>query len=280
MRFSDRIGKTKGKSIIQIDSMDEDLRNSLWNSFYIFFGQKIESERLTTTKETSYYLFFMKIWESLFKESIDSIPYQYWDALKYLKDYFFQCTWFEAYNFIEFICSTHSPTNIDGFISHTNYVLEREMSGFRFIDNKLAPITSESEIMEIEDAISQTSGETLDGVNLHLKSALSLLSDRKNPDYRNSIKESISAVEAICKIIAEDEKTTLAKALTKLKRKIDIHGSLEEGFKKIYGYTSDADGIRHAIMYKPNIDFADAKYMMVSCSAFINYLISKSNLNT
>ena len=76
---------------------------------------------------------------------------------------------------------------------------------------------------------------------------MSFLSDRKNPDYRNSIKESISAVESICKIIAEDEKTTLAKALTKLKKRIEIHGSLEEGFKKIYGYTSDADGIRHAI---------------------------------
>ena len=39
------------------------------------------------------------------------------------------------------------------------------------------------------------------------------MTDRKTPNYRNSIKESISAVEALCKIITENEKATLGKAL-------------------------------------------------------------------
>ena len=32
MRFSQRIGKTQVKSILQIESIDEDLLNSLWNT--------------------------------------------------------------------------------------------------------------------------------------------------------------------------------------------------------------------------------------------------------
>jgi len=44
---------------------------------------------------------------------------------------------------------------------------------------------------------------------------------------------------------------------------------------KLYGYTSDEDGIRHAILNDPELGFAEAKFMVVSCSAFVNYLIAK-----
>jgi len=42
-----------------------------------------------------------------------------------------------------------------------------------------------------------------------LSRALELLSDRKQPDYRNSIKESISAVEATCQVFASKSRATL-----------------------------------------------------------------------
>lgn len=58
--------------------------------------------------------------------------------------------------------------------------------------------------------------------------------------------------------------------------KIAIHPALKKGFSNIYGYTSDASGIRHALLDEPNLDFENAKYMLVSCSAFINYLASKA----
>jgi hypothetical protein len=56
-----------------------------------------------------------------------------------------------------------------------------------------------------------------------------------------------------------------------------MHSALEQGFKKIYGYTSDDSGIRHALLEKPTVDFEEAKYMLVSCTAFINYLIVKAD---
>ncbi len=159
-----------------------------------------------------------------------------------------------------------------------NEILEREFSGYRFIDNQISPITNRNEIEEIENAISQ-SGEftALRGVNIHLKSALEKLSDKKSPDYRNSIKESISAIESVAKAISENPKDSLGGALDKIKGKIKLHASLERGFKQLYGYTSDSDGIRHALMDDHNCDFEDAKYMLVSSSSFINYLIVKAN---
>jgi hypothetical protein len=108
--------------------------------------------------------------------------------------------------------------------------------------------------------------------SLHIKTALDRLADRTGPDYRNSIKESISAVEAACEMITNDAPTTLGKAL----KRIGVHPALEKGFSAIYGYTSDAQGIRHALSEEPNLDADDAKFFLVSCSAFVNYLIARS----
>jgi hypothetical protein len=79
-------------------------------------------------------------------------------------------------------------------------------------------------------------------------------------------------VEAVCQILTSDAKTTLGQAL----KKLGIHPALEKGFSAIYGYTSDADGIRHALSEETTVDADDAKFFLVSCSAFVNYLIAKS----
>lgn len=50
---------------------------------------------------------------------------------------------------------------------------------------------------------------------------------------------------------------------------------LEQEFSSLYGYTSDEDGIRHGGIDFKNAPAEDAKYMLVSCSAFVNYLIEK-----
>ena len=106
---------------------------------------------------------------------------------------------------------------------------------------------------------------------------MDLLADRKSPDYRNSVKESISAVEAISNLIANEKKATLGQALKAIESKVSLHPALKKAFSSLYGYTSDAEGIRHALLSETNLSFEDAKFMLVSCSAFINYLISKAS---
>ena len=44
----------------------------------------------------------------------------------------------------------------------------------------------------------------------------------------------------------------------------------------MYGYTNDAEGIRHSLLDEANLRFEDAKYMVVTCSAFVNYLVAKA----
>ncbi len=48
----------------------------------------------------------------------------------------------------------------------------------------------------------------------------------------------------------------------------------------MYGWTSDDGGIRHALMEGDTPPtFADAKFMLVACSALVNYLTTKAAEN-
>ena len=131
-------------------------------------------------------------------------------------------------------------------------------------------ITSDEEIKTIEKALNSKYSTC----NICIDKATKLLFDREKPDYENSIKESISSIEAICNIINDGKKTTLNKALEKLKDSgIIIHPAMIESFISLYGYTSDQSGIRHNTGIGNKATYEEAKYMLIVCSAFMNYLI-------
>ena len=154
-----------------------------------------------------------------------------------------------------------------------NELFQREYVGYRFIDGEITPISDDIEVAEIEKSLDIK----FQGCKSHIKKALGFLSDRENPDYKNSIKESISAVESICQIIAQNSKATLGEALKKLEEHgVKIHEAMKKSFSSLYGYTSDEGGIRHCEgMFESNVTFEEAKFMLVSCSAFVNYLIAE-----
>jgi hypothetical protein len=280
MKFSQRIGLTPVSKIIQVEEIDSQLRNGLWNALKIHFIDPLNSYSSGTREfETVCKI----IWINFYKLPIDRIPESNYGAELNIRKTFFEVEWFLVYDFLEFIAnlSTNSSNfNPRDFQDFCNIILTRENAGYRFIEGKIAPITNSTEIVEIEEAINISGHFTaLKGANVHLKKSLDKLSDKMTPDYRNSIKESISAVENVAKKISANKNDTLGGALDKIKGKAKIHPSLERGFKQIYGYTSDTDGIRHALTEETTCDFEDAKFMLVTCSAFVNYLISKANKN-
>lgn len=276
MLFSQKYGYKPVKSVMQVDTMDGDLRNGLWNALYMYYLKKINVNSYFSRDMTPERFLCHILWEEYFKKPLDTIPDAMDNAFEEIREYYFTCKWFEVYDLIQFIANRHFDSEVNSeFMEFCNSILKREVSGWRFISGEIAPITSEEEIAEIEKALVSTS--SLRPVATHIKTALNFLSDKKTPDYRNSIKESISAVEAICRLITGNDDATLGQALKVIKGKITVHPALEQAFSNLYGYTSDADGIRHSLLEEPDIDFEDAKFMLVSCSAFINYLKLKSS---
>lgn len=150
------------------------------------------------------------------------------------------------------------------YIDAINRVFIEENVNYRIVGNKITDIVNEEEINSIEKTIANP----YEVVKKHYNKALEKL--YKDKDYSNSIKESITSVEAMCQII-NGSKETLGKALNSLE--IEIHPALKSAYSSIYGYTSDENGTRHANgIGEKNATFSEAKYMLISCSAFVNYL--------
>ena len=284
--FSARNGITPSKDI-QIESMDESLRNGLWNAF------------VPIIKTRTGYVLLHDIWIDFFKQPIDNLPSSSSDRYAMFRDDFFGSKWNEVYDLIEFVCA-HNLSNLkrnkpesyitdillsdyidaSKFVIECNKVLERETSAWRIVNGIVTRITSSAEIDSVESATSST----IDTVNQHLTQAMRHLYDRRSPDYRNSIKESISAVEAICAKITEQNAPVLSDALKLIEKKdiVNLHPALKHALDKLYGYTSSASGIRHAQISDDDVTFELAQFLLVACSAFTNYLValaSKARIN-
>lgn len=267
MKFSQRMGYRKVREVIQYESLDKATKNSLWNIVCKHFFANVNVYSSTTLDS-----FLYNLWHNFYKLPVDTISNDYIRMKNIIKDNFFNGEWYDIFDFLELAPLYYYDNTLsqDIYRKECNEILVRECSAYRFVDEYIVEITSEIEINSIEEALELS--DVYKGVKEHLNTSLQLLSDRSNPDYRNSIKESISAIEAMCVIIANDNKATLGKALDIMDSKKKIHGALKETFKKLYGYTSDENGIRHAMIEHPNIDYKEAIYILVCCSAFINYL--------
>ena len=268
------MGLRSAKEEIQVDFIDDELKIELWNVFQISYL----NEGATWIRDCNSQEFIQTIWINYFRLPLDTLEDYYKNTYVWIREKFFNFDWHEIYDFLEYASAIDCRfVDKKQFRQVCNQILEKNLSAFRFVGDQISPITNEKEINEIDEAINDSNKRNLRGVNIHLEDSLKKLSDRKNPDYRNSIKESILAVESITKMITKDEGSTLSEALKTIGNSITIHPSLKEGFNKIYGYTNDEDGIRHSILKEKGINFEDAKYMLVSCSAFINYLIVKAD---
>jgi hypothetical protein len=260
------------KKPIQISGINEDLRIGLWNLVFQHYVPSSDWYRERSPKRRLIVAAAQNLWNI----PVDELPSHDDDLRAFLKNHIYESDWNIVFEFIEFLPSNYGIdlTNKE-FIENCNRVLERESSAFRFVSGRITQVTSKLEIGEVEQAIASP----LQTVNTHLESALQHLSDKKNPNYRNSIKESISAVEALCKKITGKKKATLGDALDQIAENsnIKLAQSFRQGLDKIYGYSSSSDGIRHALSDESNLKYEDAKFMLVLCSAFINYLISKTD---
>ena len=272
--FSQRYGYKATEQAFQRERVDETLRLGLWSVMSMcmwdqweYYDYGYESEQ---TQKIN--ILFRRLWFNYFKNDMDRLPSfrrsgrsGNQTGYDYLKAYFLKCEWYEVYDLIEWLLQDDNTLLVEGPIGFLNSILERENAAYRIVGKAVAEITDAQEIAAIEDAISIPDQP----IREHISTALALLSDRTSPDYRNSIKESISAVEACCRLVTGMKAATLGEALKKVP---DIHPALTKAFLALYGFTSDSGGIRHSLMDESTLNYADAKFMLSTCSAFVSYL--------
>ena len=269
--FSERYGYKPARSRLhQLEEMDDLLRNAIWNFLLERFF----------VKEGGYgvYELVRSVWIEVVGGRSDELPRKDEDALltlisspspavDFLRKWYLNASWHEVYDVLEHLLCKHQ---VKRNTRDANAMLSREGSAYRFVGNVIAPITAEEEIAAVEEAAQLS--DPFHGASQNITQAVTLLSDRSTPDFRNAIKESISAVESAVQVAAGDPKVDIKKGLQKL----GLHHQLKQAWSNMYNWTSDEDGVRHGIKGAPQVGISEARYMVVACSAFVNYLVVKS----
>lgn len=271
-RYSERNGYKSISETIILRSIPLTLQNSLCSSF----DRLYKYSRYNMNGESSYWDLQRYLWTHYLNSREGEYSYGANVIINYLKNSSYK--WYEKFDIIEealyFLLHKMTPTfyRNNGFTflkNDLNSEFERLNVGHRVVDEYIVDVISDSEIASIEAAVSQSA----DPVKEHFQNALMLYAKRPDADYRNSIKESISALESYCRI--KTGEATLGKALKKLENAgITIHPRLKSAFEQLYAYTNDGDtGIRHALIEGDAVPTnAEAMFMLVSCTALVNYL--------
>ena len=227
--FSDRNNIKKENTAMQLTNFDERTRIQLCNFLDLIFN--VWTVHFTYNQEQ---LLLKTILKDVYVQEINfNYSYDSERVLEIIKDTIHKDEYDDILTVIEFIVKKvkniieeDEGKKCDLHI-YLNNIFEKEYVGYRYINDIITPITNDIEIKEIE----QASNSKFAKVNEFLSKATALLSDRTKPDYENSIKESISAVEEMCNVIL-GKSGTLGAGLKKLEESgFSLHPSLKSAFE-------------------------------------------------
>lgn len=279
--FSERYNYTKPSDVIIRETITPDIQNAICSCYDrlrddYFSKSTINHNNAYINLERYLWTYFLNKREGNFRD---------WKGYHIVATQFIEDKnnlWYEKLDLVEFsVKYLYAIGQKDNrylsvynlFTKRLNNEFGRLNFAYRVVGTEIVEITSKEELAAVESAMN----DSATNIKLHLNKALELYAQRPIGDYRNSIKESISAVEAYCREIAG--KKNLGDALDTMIEKGVIPKMLKVAFEKLYAYTNQPDtGIRHALMdddgtYTPASE--EALFMLVSCSSFINYLNKK-----
>jgi hypothetical protein len=268
-KFSERIGARQPPKS-GLEEASPELRTALWNVLYKpAFPQDDEHRERALAHARA-------MWNHLGWRS-DQIPLLPHQMRETIAAEWFSCKWAEFFDLIEFtarlLATSLSPTRQHWF-EMLNRILESKGCAYRFIAEHLVPLTNTAEAT----AVARGAESSIPAVGVHIREALRLMAPNVGANPRDSIKEAISAVEAALKHLTDSPSATLTEGLAAFEAKHGaFHTALRGGLVTLYGYVTDEGGVRHALIEETAAVTADdARFMLVTCSAFTNYLITLS----
>lgn len=265
MRFSQRHGHSRVFQELSPDSISDELRSQIWNITINAIPSLTSSPFSPENPNDSNH---KRIWADFLHRPVHNFPYNLHDFTRELYDWYEGCQWYECYDLAEFVVEL-----LPDWTEDFNKVFEKYNSAYRMIGGEVVPVTEREAVASLERSLASP----LKSIRGHINEAASLLSDRQATDFRNSVKESVSAVEAACRYVAGDESGTLGRCIKIMSTKRGLHPALAEAVNKLYGWASDSSGIRHSLAESDiPVDRATAKLVLVICSSISNYIIENN----
>ena len=273
LTFSQHYGYEPLPEPMRLEHISDDLRREIWNALREFLNHDagIYSFSSTTRK------FIERVLGTFLKRSEDEIPTDYDRVMTIFKNHLFQAKFNEFLDIVQIVINDEA-ISVDS-VNHIAESFERCAAAY-WLDTsshpfRVSPRSSKEQGEATRQAIETIRESGMEGATTHLRQAAACINERR---FADSVKESIHAVESVACIIDNKASKTLTPALDSLEKAgLLNHPALKQGFAKLYGYASDEQGIRHALLEKgaPDVDVDEAVFMFGACASFAAYLVNK-----
>ena len=261
-----------------LGELSQQARVSLWNIIY---------RRLATARRNDPGLLFSgsyiaEPWKTIllhchifhFHKPADEFSSDYEAHASEIKKLFLHGDYNHVFDFLQVVL--RHPSTPHEFCDYVASVLKDCMCAYTVIEDgpTIVPISLPEQRKSIQDAFRVLKPDLFKGARLHLCKSAECI---KNGDLAGSVRESIHAVESVARRLNADAKKSLKPALDTLSQKAPLHSAFKRGIENFYGYTSDEDGIRHALLEEQEkVDIDDAVFMFGACTSFTAYLVNKA----
>ena len=207
-------------------------------------------------------------------------------VVNFLFNFLDNCKFFRLFDLLEKLINSQKQLNLYAHNYNANNrifgdvlkeLFEKHHLSYTIYNGKIQPIGSEFEGKTYVAALDETKDKGQLGAHSHLLKAGEQINHQK---WADSVRESISAVESVCRKIVGGKKVTLGSALKEIEKNYPLHPAFKKALSELYGFTSDENGIRHSLLDKSTaaVDEADALFMLGACSSFVSYLLSRTML--
>lgn len=220
-------------------------------------------------------------------QETDSEDYDSWSCWDALKCRITILEWYQFYDFVELVADKLKQNESEydtawGDVSYETFMFPSYMQKVNdlFSQHKIQWKMNKAGKLEtalpkdLETRVAGTDSllkDKFEPARVHYSKARSyILSPTKDPE--NSIKESVSAVESVCKTLYLNS-ATLGDALKAMKKEKLISPMLITVFEKFYAYTNAEPAVRHGSDKMSGVDEMDAELALHMSAAFIRTII-------
>ena len=275
--FSQRYGYEPLPEPMKLEELSTNLRQEIWIEVWEFLLGKREGVGEYYYFKNPGKRFFERVLGRYTKQPGDAISTDYDQVLSNLKNSILSGQFNQVLDLIEIMVNDKDLT--DAFVIDMRNLFEQSGAAYGLDTSQrpycFVPRGSKEQGEATQQAIEVLRESNLDGAAAHLRQAAEHINAQQ---YADSIADSIHAVESVACMIDPGASKTLGPALHSIEKAgLLKHESLKAAFKKLYGYTSDEQGIRHALLEQdsPDVGLDEAMFMFGACASFAAYLAQK-----
>ena len=285
LTFSQAHGYEEIPGPLKLEELPQKARTHIWNIFYIFLDESKNAPDFLDIDDGTRYL--GSPWNNIFQKLHvvhDNQPIDEWrNNFQRVKNRLRNRIETEPFNnvfdLVQFVMRyPECPSN---FIDAMKRVFARCRLAYVIDDGPpptILPAVTQEEGNALLESLRTLRKGGLSSAASHLREASEHINQG---DWAGSVKESIHAVESVARTIDPKASQTLGPALASIEKYGTLHPALKGAFSKLYGYTSDEQGIRHALIdqTEANVGMDEALFMLGACASFASYLWRKHQAN-